>query len=335
MKLAEEPGVPFAPGREQAIMRKLGLLIVLATGTLALAAPVFSQNKSQEGQGQAIVTVLAKQGGDLPARVSPKDLKLSVDGKQINVTKWTPLLGPDNHLELVVLIDGSARISLGTQMGDMAQFLESLPANTKAAIAYMQNGRAVFAGPLSTNHAQVVGELHLPGGAPGSNSSPYFCLSDLAQHWPSQDGAARREVVMITDGVDGYNPHFEFNDSYVEEAIDDAVRARLVVYAIAWSRQGFAGRSAYEANAGQSLLLEVAQATGGKSFWEGSGNPVAFQPFLEDLARRLKNQYELGFVARLEGKPEVESLELKSNAPATSIDAPREVLVGREDVTKN
>ena len=79
----------------------------------------------------------------------------------------------------------------------------------------------------------------------------------------------------------------------------------------------------------------MAQATGGKSYWEGWGNPVSLQPFLEDLTRRLNNQYELGFAARLEGKPDIESLKLKISAPATIIDAPQEVFVGREGVTKD
>ena len=32
------------------------------------------------------------------------------------------------------------------------------------------------------------------------------------------------------------------------------------------------------------------QATGGKSFWQGMGNPVSFQPYFEELTRRLRNQ---------------------------------------------
>jgi hypothetical protein len=312
-------------------MKKLRLIIVLGAGTLLLTLPLFSENPILEGQGQAVVTVLPKQGVETPARVSQRDLQLAVDGKQTDITRWTSLQGPDNHLEMVLLIDSSGRASLGNQMGDIAHFLQTLPANAKAAIAYMRNGRAVFSAPLSTDHAQVARELHMPGGSPGSNASPYFCLSDLAQHWPSPDLTARREVVMITDGIDNYSPGFfdSQQDPYVEAAINDAVRARLVVYAIAWKSQGFAGQSLYQASAGQNLLLEVAQATGGKNYWEGLSNPVSLQPFLEDLTRRLKNQYELGFVARLVGKPEVESLKLKTNAPETIIDSPREVFVGR------
>ncbi len=66
----------------------------------------------------------------------------------------------------------------------------------------------------------------------------YFCLSDLAKRWPSQDPAARREVVMVTDGVDNYQRQFDPEDPYVQAAIADSLRAHLVVYALYWKNQG-------------------------------------------------------------------------------------------------
>ena len=74
-------------------------------------------------------------------------------------------------------------------------------------------------------------------------------------------------------------------------------------------------------------MNEVTEATGGKNFWQGMGNPVSFQPFLEELSRRLRNQYELGFASRSSGKAEIESLKLKLSAPGTEIDAPQQVVV--------
>jgi hypothetical protein len=41
----------------------------------------------------------------------------------------------------------------------------------------------------------------------------------------------------------------------------------------------------------------------------------------------LRNQYELGFNAPLNGKPEVEEMKLKLHAPGTEIDAPEKVLM--------
>lgn len=302
---------------------------VLCVGALALlgVASAFCQSESNQGQGQAVVTVLPKHEGVVPPSVANQDLAVKLNGKNAKVTKWTSLQGPDNRLELVVLIDGSARNSLGSQMEDIAHFINSLPPNTKAAIAYMQNGNAVFATPLSADHAQVLSALHLPGGMRGSSASPYFCLSDLAKRWPSADRNARREVVMVTDGVDNYERQYDPDDPYVQAATKDAVKARLVVYSIYWKSQGLADNTAYANNTGQNLLGQVAEATGGKNFWQGSGNPVSFQPFLDELTRRLRNQYELGFVVRSNGKAEMENFKLKLSAPGTEVDAPQQVFV--------
>jgi hypothetical protein len=86
---------------------------------------------------------------------------------------------------------------------------------------------------------------------------------------------------------------------------------------------GRVDRSGYENNAGQNLLLEVSDATGGNSYWIGFGNPVSFQPYFDDFSRRLNNQYELGFTAPLRGKPEVASLKVKVSAPDVKVTAPQ------------
>jgi len=275
------------------------------------------------------VTVLAKQHGETPANISQQDVSIKVNGKPSIVTSWAPLRGPEARLELVILIDSSARSSLGSQFGDIEHFINGLPTNAKAGIAYMMNGQANFAGPLTADHAEVLRALHLPGGSPGSSASPYFCLSDLAKHWPSKDRGVRREVIMITDGVDNYERQLDLNDPYVQAAIDDSLRAGLVVYSIYWLNQGLADRTLYANNAGQSLLNQVTEATGGKNFWEGFGNPVSFQPFFEEIARRLENQYELGFSTHLNGKPATKSLKLKVDGIAVEVTAPKQVFVDR------
>jgi hypothetical protein len=99
------------------------------------------------------------------------------------------------------------------------------------------------------------------------------------------------------------------------------------VYAIYWQNKGLLSSTNYENNAGQNLLLAVIQATGGKSFWEGLGNPVSFDPYLDEFARRLQNQYELDFAAPLKGKADVNSFKLNLKIPGTEVDAPQQVLV--------
>ena len=297
---------------------------ILLAGTLAWAAPVRAQLEGGV-PAQTVVTVLPKKN-ETP-KVEQQNLKLQVNGKQTAITGWQPLTGDRAGLELVLLIDNSARSSLGLQLRDLAKFIQSLPPETEIAVAYMQQGSAIFAQGFTTDHALAAKALRLPGGMPGTNASPYFCLSDLAKRWPSNNRQNRREVMMITDGVDRYNLRYDPEDPYLQAAITDSQRAGLIVYSIYYRDMGRISRTGYETNAGQSLLSEVSQATGGIAYWQGLSNPVSFVPFLDDFSRRLSNQYELSFLAPAKVKADLVDIRLKTTGTQAKVAAPERVLV--------
>lgn len=299
--------------------------LIFAVGTLAAAVPALSLPAGQ-GQGKAIVTVLAKGNREADLHIRPQDLEVKINGAISTVTGWTHMQSPEGPLEFVLLIDSGARSSLGTQIGEIQEFIKQLPPGSKAAIAYMQNGHAALSGPLSADPVQIMKGFHLPGGAFGQNGSPYFCLSDLAQHWPSNDSSARREVLMITNGIDPYSPHFDPEDPYLQSAVKDSVRAGLVVYAIYWANIGRADNSLDSSSGGQNLLQLITEATGGVNYWVGVGNPVSFQSYFKDLLERFDHQYLLNFNSPLRGQAGVESMKF-SIAAAAQVTAPRQVFV--------
>src|ERR1700722_9519360 len=140
------------------------LTTLLAAGSLLAAIPALAADSNQ--QGQAVVTVLP--GSEIPGGIQQDSLHLKVDGKDSTVTGWSPLRGPQSTVEMVVLIDDGARQSLGSQLPDIAKFIQALPPEAKVAVAYMQNGQAVFGGPLSGDRAAAIRELHLPVGGGGT-----------------------------------------------------------------------------------------------------------------------------------------------------------------------
>ncbi|MFC5861303.1 hypothetical protein ACFPT7_03265 [Acidicapsa dinghuensis] len=310
---------------------KLWKYVAGSAAVLALLGVYAFPQEYSGGQGQAVITVLPKNGAPSPDSLT-QGLSLKVNGKDVKVTDLREL--QNSPVELVILIDGSARTNFAQQLRDIAQFVKSLPPNVRTAVAYMQNGTTRFAGAFTADHNAVLQGLRVPAGLPGSNGSPYICLSDLATHWPSQDRAARREVIMITDGFDEYNPRYDPEDPYLQAALHDSIRAHLVVYSIYWRDLGRIDRTRYADDAGQNLLQQLTDTTGGKNYWIGLGNPVSFQPYLEDLAKRLQNQYELSFTAQLKGKAEIQSLKLKLNTPGTKVDAPQQVYVAPPSVAQ-
>ncbi|MFP5249423.1 MAG: hypothetical protein ACLGP3_06320 [Acidobacteriota bacterium] len=316
-------------------MKRFGVYLGAAAGVLLVSVLAQAQQKvpapganGEEGEAQALVTILPSHPNEQRPNVTQQDIKVAkVSGKDSQVTAFRYLRGAQNPVELVLLIDADARTSLGTQMSDIQKFVQEMPPHTKMAIAYMINGVAQMATPLSSDPAEVLRGLHLTAGPAMVSASPYFCLSDLAKHWPSNDRSARREVVMISDGVDYYEMRYDPEDPYVHAAIDDSVRAGLTIYFLYWKTIGLADQFASAQDTGQNLMLMVTQATGGYSYWEGYGNPVDFGPYFKDIRWRLDNQYLVSLTAPTSDSRRYEHLQLKIQVPNAKVDAPQEVFV--------
>jgi len=303
-------------------IKKLGMGVCMAAGLLALIATAFPEAATDQGEGQAIVTILPQNNDkNTSIKIPQHDLQLKVNGKKSGITSWAPLQESNRNLELVILIDDSARDSLVHQFGEITLFMQRLPANVKLALGYMSFGRADLVGPLSTDHTQIASKLRIPKGV-GAASSPYSCLSDLAKHWPSENRSAQREAVLITDGEGSINPE----NPYFKVAIADSVRAGLVVHSICWAGWGRGSGSTGVTLTG-GLMLTATQMTGGSYCCEGNGEPVSLGPCLDGIAWRLQNQYRLSFHSALKGKPAIQRMDLKVDHPAGKVYAPQQVYV--------
>lgn len=309
----------------------LSLYAVLLLGGLAL--PAFSHALAQETAAagpSTIVTVEPKGSGELAAPVPANAVKVKVGGKNADVADWHGFTGhgaqPD--LQLVLLIDDGARASLGLHLNELKRFITQQPPTTEVAVIYMRNGAAAFAAPFSTNHAQVAETLRLPISGAGVGSSPYFALSDLMKRWPEHNPAERREVVMITDGIDRYNGlRYDPSNPYINATIRDAIRNQVVVYSIYFHNAGFADRTAAGVDSGQNYLTQLCSAVGGEFFYQGFGNPVDFTPYLNQINHKLANQYELT-VTPPAGAKNIVNLKVQVSAPNTKTQAAQQIFLG-------
>jgi hypothetical protein len=306
------------------------LVFSLILGGLAL--PAFSRLLAQDAVGRpsTIVTVEPKGSGELAAPVPATAVKVKVNNKNAEVADWTAFgaNATQPNLQLVLLIDDGARSSLGLHLKELQSFITQQPPTTEVAVAYMRNGTAQFAGPFATDHAQAAQTVRLPISAPGVNGSPYFSLSDLIKRWPAHAPEERREVVMITDGIDRYNGlRYDASNPYVNATIRDAIRNQVVVYAIYYHDAGFADRTGAGINSGQNYLTQMCAAVGGDFFFQGFGNPVDFTPYLNQINRKLGNQYELR-VQPPAGAKNIVNLKVQVSAPNTRTQAAQQIFVG-------
>jgi hypothetical protein len=304
-------------------MNKAGFLLNIMAGLAlgALGAGSLAAQMAPEANGtpaHMVVTEQARQGSNLPV-ISPDDVVVLEGHERDRVTGWVPAQGQRAALEFFILLDdGSTTSTLGSQLGDIRQFILQQPSSTKIGIAYMRNGIAWIAQKPTSDHAAAAKALRLPFGMASANGSPYFSLSDLVKRWPKSD--SRREVLMISDGYDRYYGQNDLLDPYLDAAIDDAQRAGIVVSTIYNPGVGTYHRSSFSTYFGQVYLAQVADRTGGEAYYIGFNSPaVAFAPYLNDLSNRLNHQYLLSFLAAPEKKAGLQPVKLESETPNTDL----------------
>ncbi len=260
-----------------------------------------------------VVTVEPKHGSDIPV-INRNEVTVYEGRDRDTVTDWIPAQGDRAAMELFILIDDESSTSLGSQLEDLRQFIDSRPASTKVGVAYMQNGIARIVQNLTDDHAAAAKSLRLPMGFGGENSSPYFSVSDLVKKWPATE--ARRAVVVISDGIDRYYGAGDVEDPYLQAAIDDAGRAAISVSAIYTPGVGHYGHSYWQNYWGQIYLSQLADKTGGEAYYIGfSGAAVSFAPYLDELSHRMQHQYLLGFLAKAQKKAGWQQIRLMTEIP--------------------
>ena len=313
--------------------RPLTSALFLASAlTLGLAA--YAQ-KEGPVPTQVLVNVDAKSTP--PANASA--LTVAVNDRKQPLSAWEPVT-PANA-QVALLIDDGLRESVGRELDSLRGFVRTLAPGVEVLVGYMQFGHVVAAQSFTTDHALAASALHLPQGMAGMSASPYLCISDFVKNWPdsgpssssSSPGPSLRHkarfILMLTNGVDPYNGSTSVMNQgspYVDNAIADAQRAGVAIYAIYFGDAGISGNSAD--NSGQNYLSQITQATGGVNLCEGVGNPVSTAPFLSKFQSAIAETYIATFNAPAGKDPERDLVRVKFSAANTKLHAPEKVRPG-------
>ena len=291
---------------------------------------------SLEAGATTVTTVVTVRGpkDTPPPPVDKRDVNVFTDKTRLNVTGWVPAQSTDQGaLQLAILIDNDVRSSiLGQQVQDLANFINSLPPNAMVGVFYGQYGAATVGAPFSTDHKAVSEKLRLSEGNGGDSPSIYLSLADLASKWQPA-GPARREVLVITSGIDTLHPGLQ--DPYFDSTIDKVQRAGVEVYTIydGSSRYGFS----FGGETSQSKLIQVATETGGQSFMQGPTTPISIAEYLNQLGSDFNHQYLLTFTTdpSKHAKGELRNIEVRLEQRDLKVSYPHAVFVPGKDLPKD
>jgi hypothetical protein len=320
--------------------------LALATGVALCTLGIQAQQKASGGgvQVHLVVTVEPLQSGDDNIAVLTKeDVKVEQRRNKLPVTQWIPSRGEQAGLQLFILVDDTSDTSLGLHFDDLYTFINAQPATTWIGVGYMRNTGVNIVQNFTTDHAAAAKALRLPLGTVGASDSPYLSLISLLKGWP--ENKLRREVLMVTDGIDrlrgnpngsgvvpegrsnpgrGRTPSMSnmssmSNMPYISPDVDSASTAAqrygVIIHSIYTPGVGHVGRNSFVATNGQNGIAKLADETGGESFFLGVQSPVAFKPYLDRLQRILDNQYYLVFEAKPDKRPGLQRVKLSTDVP--------------------
>jgi hypothetical protein len=302
----------------------LVLLVVIANTPLTA-----QQSAATMVPVKMLVTVGGQSGKRLPS-ITPEDIVVRQGNDRLKVTEWTPATGENGGLALFILVDDSLDPVVGGLFGDVRSFIQAQSPTTLVGLGYMTSGTTRVAEDLTTDHDKVIKALRLPLGNPGAYGSVYLSLADLIKRWPDHKG--RREVIMITDGVDRFRGQYSRLSALqtspdLVTASEAAQKAGILVFSLYARGTGYRSRNSWILFGAQAGLSRIADETGGEAYYLGYQNPVSFKPYLGNIQEILGNQYWLGFEIKPGKKSGLAFVDIETQVSGVDINAASGVFV--------
>jgi hypothetical protein len=292
-----------------------------------------------------VITDQAFNDSDEIPTLRPEAIQVKRGKTTLKVETLIPAQGENAALQLFVLIDDTVDPRIGTNLNELKDFINAQPASTVVGVAYMSNATIQITQNFTADHTLAANAVRLPRGTSSAMDSPYLSLISLVKGWPEQK--VRREVLVITDGIDRLRAERLSSPRVgrgaatpmpgpstlptispdADSASTISQRYGVIVHGIYAVGAGRLGRSAWEAQLGQSGISKIADETGGEYFALGTQNAVSFKPYLDRLQRIFNNQYYLVFRVAPGKKDGLQRIKVSTDVPSVDIAAADNVWV--------
>src|SRR5208282_1865361 len=303
--------------------------VITMAAAIMTAAPSNAQEKGATTVPVTMTVTASVLSNKRMPDLSQQDIAVTQGKQRLQVTEWAPAQGDRAGLELFILIDDSSNPALGMRLDDLKTFINAQPSTTLVGVGYMRNATVQVVQNPTTDHTAAASSLRLPLGSTGAYGSPY--LSVIAVIKKKQAGQNRREILMVTDGIDrarrGLGRHGLYANPDIDSANQIAMRTGTMIHTIYAPGVGRLGRNYWEATNGQMGIAKLSDVTGGESFFLGLQQPVSFAPYLDQLQKVLNNQYLLSFSAQPGKKAQLQNVSINTEVAGVDLSSADAVLV--------
>jgi len=287
---------------------RLTLLLLLALA----CAPAYAQKGDGNGGARRADVSRGVRSVTIPVTLKLKDetpasseelrtlnLVVTEDGERQEILS-TRSAADRAALALTVLVQDDLVSSVALEIDGLAKFIRGLPQGSLIQVGYLRSGSLQIRQRFTPDLERAAKALRIPVGvASAGPSNPYAQIYDALKRYGGVPLGTRRAVLVVSDGLDlsrGADSSSPTQSTDLERAIGEAQRRGVAVYGIYAPTVGQGGSSLLVGNA-QGSLARLADETGGKAFFQGTGAPVSFEPFLRQLSDRLSRQFALTYLS--------------------------------------
>ena len=304
------------------------LQLSLAVGLVALLTQsAFAQGQSISGNGGSRgpgkpVTVPVSIRVKEETELQNIDLTISEDGEPQTIISVRGI-GTNSPITLAVLIQEDLVPSVGNETKALAEFIRKLPRNSRVMVGYLRTGSLQVKQRFTNDLEKAADGLRPPVGvASASPYNPYVEVIEALKKYESQP-LGRRAILLVSDGLDisrGVDSSSPTQSIDLQRAINESQRRGVAIYGFYAPTLIAAAHPSLVSNA-QSSLLRLSNETGGLAFFQGTGAPVSFEPFIRELDISLQKQAALTFLSTHLRKG-FHKIEVKSSTPGVRVSFP-------------
>jgi VWFA-related protein len=260
-----------------------------------------SSKKTKKGSARPVtVPVAIKVRGTKAEELQLLDLTVSEDGETQSMLSIRSAY-TNSPLALAILIQDDLVSSVSLEIKSLREFITKLPKGTRVMIGYIRSGSLDVRQKFTENLEKAASVLRTPLGLTSAAPfNPYVEVLEGLSRFDDQP-LGRRSILVISDGLDtsrGTDSSAPGQSLDLQRAINQAQRRSVAVYSIyAPSAALAASSNLLLIGNGQSSLERLASETGGRAFFQGTGAPVSFNPFLSELTGCLDRQIALTYLS--------------------------------------
>ena len=316
------------------MMHKLSIravfIFLACLGYAALSPMGFAQspddNANEAAKGAArpmTIPITIKVKGSSPEpELRVVDLAITEDGDPQTILHVRSI-GSNSPITIAILIQDDLVPSIANEIKPIAEFIRDLPRGSRVLIGYVRAGSLQVRQKFTTDLERAAKSLRVPLGSPSAAPyNPYVEVIEALKRFDAQP-SGRRAILLVSDGLDtshGVESSTAAQSLDLQRAIREAQRRSVAIYAFYAPTASTTGSSVLSGNA-QGALKRLSDETGGQAFFQGTGVPVSFDPFIKNLDVALERQVALTYLSTHPTKG-FHRVEVRSSAPGVEIAHP-------------